>query len=170
MRKIIFFLFFGLLLTNLALAQNQVDLYLFYGEGCPHCAKVKPYLESLKEKYPSLKIYQYEVWQDTVNQELFRKVANTYGKEPEGVPTVFIGDQVIIGYDESMNEQFKQAIEKCLQTKCPSPAEKIKLDDSQNVPPPQLNNFNVGNFFWFIIVAIFLALIISFLFRRKKVN
>lgn len=175
MKKIIFFLFLSFFLVNLVFAQNQVDLYFFYGEGCPHCAKARPYLQSLKNQYPQLRLYEYEVWQDAVNQELFQKMAQAYGQEPQGVPTVFIGDEVIVGYDESMEGQYIQAIQQCLEKACPSPAEKLK--NKENAPDNSLNNSSTKSadskatqqFFWFIIIVIFLILAI-YLFKKRPVK
>ena len=30
---------------------EMIKLYLFYGDGCPHCAAEKEYLAEVKEKY-----------------------------------------------------------------------------------------------------------------------
>lgn len=156
--------------ANFALAQNQVDLYFFYTEGCPYCAKVKPFLDGLKNQYPGLRLYEYEISQDPVNQELYLTMVKAYGKEPEGVPAVFIGEQAIFGYDESMNGQFFQTIEKCLQSNCLSPAEKIKSTGKQKPANEQSSKINSEQFFWSVIIAIFLILAISFFFRRKNAS
>ncbi|KKT07630.1 MAG: putative membrane protein, partial [Candidatus Nomurabacteria bacterium GW2011_GWB1_43_19] len=34
------------------LAADPINIYFFWGEGCPHCEKEKPFLETLEEKYP----------------------------------------------------------------------------------------------------------------------
>ena len=189
MKKFIFLLFILLgiffIYGSFTFAQSrEVELYFFYGEGCPHCAKAKPYLDSLKEKYPGLKIYQYEVWQDPVNQELFQKMAEAYNEQPQGVPTVFIGDKVIVGYDESMDDQYIQAIDYCLKNNCPSPGEKLngvtgnlsndssgqaqKQQASQNsTQQPQVSQ-NSQQLFWLIIGFVFLLFAGFILFPRKK--
>ena len=32
-------------------SSDQITIYLFYGEGCPHCAKEKEFLNELKAEY-----------------------------------------------------------------------------------------------------------------------
>lgn len=186
MKKIILIigLFFLVFFIQPTLAENQVDLYLFHGEGCPHCAEAKPYLESLKSRYPSLKIYEYEVWQDAVNQQLFQKMAEAYNQQPQGVPTVFIGDKVIVGYDKSMDDQYIQAIDYCLKNNCPSPGEKLNSatgnlsNDSsmqnqnqqagQKSPEQPKSSQNFPQLFWLIIGFVFILLAGFILFPRKK--
>ncbi len=48
MKKTLFsalFLFF--LLSSIAFAENNVDVYFFYGQGCPHCAQMEPFLAQI---------------------------------------------------------------------------------------------------------------------------
>jgi len=53
---------------------NGVNIYFFWGEGCPHCAKEKPFLEKLEEKYPEVKVYDFEVWKNSENRQLLIEV------------------------------------------------------------------------------------------------
>lgn len=41
-----------------------VYIYLFWGEGCPHCAAAKPYFESLTRKYSHVIYRDYEIYQN----------------------------------------------------------------------------------------------------------
>lgn len=36
-------------------------IYLFYGQGCPHCERVKPLINDLAVKYPPVQLKTYEV-------------------------------------------------------------------------------------------------------------
>lgn len=75
--------FFGLVVsfifllsqTQAALA-NTVNAHLFYGDGCPHCAKESQFLNQLVNEYPELKIHEYEIYYDAKNNQLLQKVAN----------------------------------------------------------------------------------------------
>ena len=71
---------------------NQADLILFWGEGCPHCEVVKKYIDQngLNSK---LKIVQKEIYYNKTNQQL---LTDTVKKCPEinssagiGVPLGF---------------------------------------------------------------------------------
>ena len=76
--------------------ENKVHLHIFYGQGCPHCAKLRLFIDSIKDDYPSLIVYEHEVYHDNEKRELFSIIAQKYGKEISGVPTVFIDDNMIM--------------------------------------------------------------------------
>ncbi|MEM5782671.1 MAG: thioredoxin family protein, partial [Candidatus Aenigmatarchaeota archaeon] len=47
--------------------QGKICVYFFFGQGCPHCAEEKPFLEEMKNKYPQLEIYDFEVYYNQEN-------------------------------------------------------------------------------------------------------
>lgn len=47
--------------------QQHVIIYLFWKEGCSHCAKAKPYFENLAADYPEIQLRTYEVYYDAEN-------------------------------------------------------------------------------------------------------
>jgi thiol-disulfide isomerase/thioredoxin len=49
-----------------------MTLYEFYGDGCPHCEKMKPKVEELQEE-EGVKVKQLEVWNDEENAEKMGK-------------------------------------------------------------------------------------------------
>jgi cytochrome c biogenesis protein CcdA/glutaredoxin len=132
MRKKILFaiLFFAFLLigANKTLALNKVTIYFFWGQGCPHCAQEKPFLEELKQKYPQLEVKEFEVYYSKENQELFQKVAQAYKTQAQGVPTTFIGKDFLVGFatKETTGKEMENLIQNCLQNSCPSPEEILK--------------------------------------------
>ena len=113
----------GLTLAAPAAAQpqRQVELAFFYGRGCPHCANMREFLESMQAKYPPLRVLEREVYFDYGNARLFERVAAGYGVPIEGVPTVFVGDRVIGGYSEQMVAHVEQGILECIERGCASP-------------------------------------------------
>ena len=42
-------------------AKEKVNLYLFWGDGCPHCEAEQEFLTEIEEEFPNLKITKYEV-------------------------------------------------------------------------------------------------------------
>jgi len=79
---------------------GKTKLYFFYGITCPHCQKAETFLDQLKEKYPSLEIISYEVFENPDNAKLFQKLLKDAGQDQAiMVPTIFIADKIIIGYD-----------------------------------------------------------------------
>lgn len=111
-----------LFLPSIAKAQStttyRVPVYFFWGDGCPHCAAAKPYLAELEKQYPNMELRAYEVWYVKENQDLFTKMAAGYGFEPQGVPTIMIGDQYWVGYSDTVAKEIENAIKECTQNGC----------------------------------------------------
>lgn len=113
----------GLLAVNTnqrvaAQEEQPVVIYMFWGDGCPHCAEAKPFFEEMARKYPQVELRFYEVWYDTVNQEKFLTLSKAFGFEPAGVPTIFIGANHWEGYISDMNAMFENEIKKCIAFGC----------------------------------------------------
>ncbi|MBR6949786.1 MAG: hypothetical protein IKH54_06365 [Bacilli bacterium] len=103
----ILFLSFVFLLPFDTLAkENNVTIYFFHGDGCPHCAAEEEYLKKLDD----VKIVRYEVWYDSSNEEFMQKVKDSFGIDKSGVPLTIIGNSYFIGYSESSDETFNRAI------------------------------------------------------------
>ncbi len=84
--------------TNVSGGQVQsICIYLFYGQGCPHCERVKPVIDDLAVKYPQVQLKTFEIYFNATNQEMFREFLQRYGVAEEGVPTLFIGDRALVG-------------------------------------------------------------------------
>lgn len=79
---------------------GTVIAYYFYGDGCTHCANIKPHLLALAEQYPNLELRQLEVYRNTTNQEIFFRIQRTYNLSTPGVPTLVIGDRALVGENE----------------------------------------------------------------------
>ncbi len=107
----------------------NVTVYMFVGEGCPHCAQAKPYMLSLSEKYAELKLKIYEVYHNRTNAELFHKMAKAYGFSPLGVPTFFIDKQMLVGFSngKALNPKtgkkvdLEEVIKNCIKQGCENP-------------------------------------------------
>jgi glutaredoxin len=100
---------------------NPVYIYLFWGEGCPHCAKAKPYLENLAAAYPEIQLRTYEVYYDEENQKLFSLMAEKFRLEQLAVPTIFIGEKFLQGYSEEYNSSIEAVVIQCIQDGCRDP-------------------------------------------------
>lgn len=100
--------------------KKPVLLYLFWAEGCPHCAKEKIFLSDLKKKYSSLQIKDYEV-SLPASIELLRTMSKAYNINPTGVPVTFIGNKAFIGFSEKTASQIEETIKYCLKNTCEDP-------------------------------------------------
>lgn len=109
----ILFMFVTFFAFNFNVSAKSVNVYMFYGKTCPHCEEAIKYLDSIKEKY-DLKIYKYEVWNDSENMKLMNDIASFLDVNVRGVPFAIIDNTAIFGYssgvtDETYRYHIKQA-------------------------------------------------------------
>jgi thiol-disulfide isomerase/thioredoxin len=83
--------------------RKTVNVYFFWGTGCPHCADEKPFLEKLAEKYPQVEIKSYEVWGSKKNRDLLKEFGERLDANISGVPFTVVGEEYVSGW---MNEEF----------------------------------------------------------------
>lgn len=109
--------------------EKLVEINFFYSAICPHCLKEKEFLEELKERYPEIKINQYEVTQHPDNQELLKDFYEKYQvpeKERGWVPVTFTPTTYFIGFNEQVAKEIESCIRECLIGEEPAP-QKIKI-------------------------------------------
>ncbi len=97
---------------------NEVAIYMFWGDGCPHCASAKVYFTALAEQHPEVKLQFYEVWNSQENQQYFAQMAQVAGFEAQYVPTIFIDDQYWEGFGEQMIPQIENLVNYCIVSGC----------------------------------------------------
>ncbi|OYT43192.1 MAG: hypothetical protein B6U88_01705 [Candidatus Aenigmarchaeota archaeon ex4484_56] len=158
-----------LVVAPVSFAQN-VTLYFFFGKGCPHCAQMEPFLDSLKEKYPSLEIKKFEVYFNQSNRELFEKIAKSYNTEIQGVPTVFIDRKVFVGYNKEIGQEIKEKIEECIRESCISPEDILNgTNNSVFIIRGDFSNYEKtqkGLIIFTIMLLLFIVLL--FLIMKKR--
>ena len=116
MKKILKFLIVFAILLLLPVSakadEKVINIHLFYGNGCPHCAAEEEFLSDYLKDRTDVKLYKYEVWYDSHNQELLSKVQKEMGTtNKNGVPFTVIGKKTIVGYADGVtDEQIKDAI------------------------------------------------------------
>ncbi len=108
-----------------AAENNEVVLFMFYGQGCPHCGKMELSLNDLEEKYPTLRVEKYEIYNNPDNRELFEDMAIAYDTEIVGVPAVFIDNKVFFGFSNSIGNAIESDVKRCLNESCCSPRDKL---------------------------------------------
>lgn len=94
-------------------AKEKIKVYMFRGEGCPHCEEALEFFDKLgkRDKYNVMyDLKKYEVWYDEDNAKLMEQVAKELGEEASGVPYIVIGKKTFSGYSSEYDSQIKQAI------------------------------------------------------------
>lgn len=90
---------------------EEVNLYLFHSQDCTHCQSERKWLESIKDKYDNLNIYEYEITRNSDNSALLDKVKERLSSTSNYVPYTVIGEQHWIGWNEDNKEKIIEAIE-----------------------------------------------------------
>tara|TARA_Y100000034_G_scaffold129475_1_gene186011 strand:+ start:163 stop:573 length:411 start_codon:yes stop_codon:yes gene_type:complete len=125
---IVIVVIFFLVKANLkedVIEEGDIVLYEFWGNGCPHCASLDRFLDSIEGKYPDLKIKKYETWYNNKNKQLMLEMGRAYGVNVQGVPAVFINDKFISGFNIEKGNEIEQEIQKCLIEECENPGDRI---------------------------------------------
>ena len=135
-RRILLFLLLILIPVSVH-AQDKYNIYLFYGETCPHCAEEEEFLESYLGIYDNVELVRYEVWNSAENRELLVKVQDEINNHTSGVPYLVIGEKAIIGYlDGTTDKQIKKEVEKYISQK--KPVDVIKsIDEGNHIEKPE---------------------------------
>lgn len=169
-KKIIIALFFALSILNIAstnvqAASEPLNIYLFWGDGCPHCAKEKAFFKDYLPKHKNVKLNMYEVYYNEENVQLMKSVMSKLNIESGGVPLLVIGDEPIVGYADNITDKKIEAkIESCTNSKCndtiasiieekskkTEPKEEAEREEKQNtdnnISLPIIGNINTANF------------------------
>jgi glutaredoxin len=129
------------LATIASAASSPVIMYLFHGNGCPHCESLLSTLDDLKSRHPTLKVVTFEVYGNDENRQLFEQATALYNRSIEGVPTVFIGSSIIVGYNTQIAGSIEAKIAECEKAGCIDPLETLRPeapvnDTNSTLPPP----------------------------------
>lgn len=84
---------------------NEVNLYFFHGNGCPHCEDAAEWFEEIEAEYGQyFNLVSYEVWYDEDNSNLMNAVADARKETADGVPYIIIGNQSWSGFADDYKE------------------------------------------------------------------
>jgi len=127
--------------TTPVLAQERVNIYFFYGQGCPHCGKEEEFLNKLEREKTDINIHLFEIYHDTDNANLLKDIGETLGVDVRGVPVTFIQDEYVGGFynEEITGQQIIDKINKCKEGGCTNQIASI-IKQEQNDNTNKLNN------------------------------
>jgi len=133
------------LIAGLSTAGQSTELVEFYETGCPHCARLHQFLESISPKYPELEIIRYEI-HEPEGVELLDKLLSAYNTELGSVPIVFIGDvamientffgleaEPVVALGRAAEMRLEEAIRLAIAQDVPSPLEKAETVESKGL-------------------------------------
>ena len=133
------------LIAGLSTAGQSTELVEFYETGCPHCARLHQFLESISPKYSELEIIRYEI-HEPEGVELLDKLLSAYNTELGSVPIVFIGDvamientffgleaEPVVALGRAAEMRLEEAIRLAIAQDVPSPLEKAETVESKGL-------------------------------------
>lgn len=99
-------------LTDVVYDENKLNIYLFWGKGCPHCEEEWKFLNRIAPKYyDKIHVYGFEVWNSEENQKIMNEFKDKLNiSKNSGIPLTIIEDKYYIGYDESYNDEILKLI------------------------------------------------------------
>ena len=87
-------------------------IYVFYGQGCPHCEALFEWLNTWNYEN-EYQLVKYEVWYNKDNKALMDAVADYLGVEASGVPFIVIGNSTMKGFSKASSpDQIKNLLDK----------------------------------------------------------
>lgn len=112
-----------------ASAVRPVDVYFITGDGCPHCARARPFLAELAARHPGVAVHEIEIWKQRDNRPRARALAERWGIALESVPVILVGGRAWVGYaEEPIGREVAATVAACVALGCAEPA--------ATAPPP----------------------------------
>ena len=100
--------------SDIDLSSNKPNIYIFWGDGCPHCKALAKFISKLPaETKNKVNIYSFEVWGDKDNKTFMKNFGKFLDQDVRGVPFMVIGDKIFDGYssgDTKTDQQILDAI------------------------------------------------------------
>ena len=94
--------------------EEKVNIYFFYGDGCPHCAHEESFFEEFQKEYGEYyNLYMFETWNSIDNRNLMLEAKELMKDTISvAVPYTVIGNKSYLGYSDSTGRKIEQDIRK----------------------------------------------------------
>ena len=100
--------------SDIDLSSNKPNIYIFWGDVCPHCKALAKFISKLPaETKDKVNIYSFEVCDDKDNKSFMKNFGKFLDQDVSGVPFTVIGDKIFDGYssgDTKTDQQILDAI------------------------------------------------------------
>ena len=94
---LVFILFIPMMISA---KSDKMNIYLFYGEECPHCHALLEFLDPYVKNNDNLTLYKYEVWHNEKNAKLYGEIHDLLKDNSNSIPYLIIGNKIITGFNE----------------------------------------------------------------------
>jgi len=90
----------------------------FTGIGCPHCAKVEPFIEEFLLQHPNVVLLKYEIYQEQANVPVMDAYLSSYGV-PAGIPLIIFNKNVYLRGDTPIIDNLESTVASLGENPCP---------------------------------------------------
>jgi cytochrome c biogenesis protein CcdA/thiol-disulfide isomerase/thioredoxin len=120
---------------------HPVNVYYFWGNGCPVCVQQRAYLDQLEARYGEVSVHAFEVWYDAENLALLQAFSDAFRRPVTGVPVTFIGEDSWVGFNALAGQQMTSSVEAYRRYAAPDAADRLHGDVrdallTTEAPPP----------------------------------
>ncbi len=98
-------------------SEFDADIIVFYEEVCENCKRMDEALEDILGDESGLQVVRYEINAAGVRGK-WEELAQAYGVSTNTVPSIFVGDEAIIGAGASQQLALRKAIDRCMLQGC----------------------------------------------------
>lgn len=129
-----------------------VDLYFFWSRQCPHCQQARPFVESLPEKHPWIRVHSLELIDHPDNRERFKQLSLLVGTTPSSVPTFMWCGKSYTGYadERSTGRELLAGLADCYRTQYGTapPGDVIEnaRTDTTQIDVPWFDSLDTGQY------------------------
>lgn len=145
-------------------------VYFFFNRNCGECLKTLPFVEEFAANHPEIIVKFIDIMNSDENLALFKDFKDFYGTGPIPVPSVFVGNITLTGYDQ-ITQDLPSAVNETLAQPSSIPNTGIETRVQEEITLPLIvvsalvDGINPCAF----SVLIFLLLTIIAIGSRKKV-
>ena len=133
---------FLLLITKAVGAAETIDVpvYVFWQEGCPHCARAKAALDVIDATNGNVRVQNIELGKSKENDTIFRQAIDMLGVERAALPLVVVGGAYEVGFAGSgiTAARYRTLIDLCRDVPCVDPIGQLirgqTFPDSESPP------------------------------------
>jgi cytochrome c biogenesis protein CcdA len=86
--------------TPVVMEDGKTVIYFFFNRNCNECLKTLPFVEEFAADNPGVKVVSIDVMASEENLALFKNFKEYYGTGAISVPSAFIGNITLTGYDQ----------------------------------------------------------------------
>ena len=98
-------------ITNTEVEEDKINIYLFKGAECPHCAEEKEWLKKIEDDYKDyINIYEFEVWHNEENARILDNVKKEMKSTSNSVPFTVVGSYYFVGFSKTTASNIENRI------------------------------------------------------------